>query len=53
MELIPMISIEYIELFVNRFEAFGAKFKRKSLGRVIDWNLQSEVSIVVNLDLRE
>ena len=53
MELIPIICIEYIELFVNRFDAFGDKFKCKSCGRVIEWKLQSEVSVVVNLDLRE
>jgi len=50
MELIPMISIEYIELFVNKFEAFGGKFTSQSCGWIIDWNLQSEVSVGFNLD---
>jgi len=53
MELNPVINIECIELFMNKFEAFGGKFKRKSCGCIIDWNLQSEVSVGVNLHLRE
>jgi len=49
MELIPMIRIDYIELFVNRFDAFGDKFKRKSYGRIIYWNL-SWLTLIEGID---